>query len=76
MNDKIEFLNDKAIAARVRFSVEWVRQQRHRRRHGLDHAFTVDPVMIGTKPRYRADEVEAWLDHVAKRGADEERLLP
>ena len=32
------------------------------RRAGLTHALTIDPIMIGSRPRYRLADVEAWLE--------------
>ena len=57
-----EFINDAEIASQLSMSRSWVRSQRWRRRHGEDHVFTVDPVMVGTSPRYRTEEVKAWMD--------------
>jgi hypothetical protein len=31
------------------------------RKNGLPHSLTIDPVMIGSAPRYKASDVEAWL---------------
>ena len=55
------FLSDRDIAKLVGFSSEWVRQQRHYRRHGKRHVLTIDPVLIGEKPRYRAEDVRSWI---------------
>lgn len=54
-------LTDKDLAQICGMSPSWVRQQRYRRRHGMDHALTIDPVMIGRCPRYKAQEVEEWI---------------
>ena len=56
------FWNDKDIASELRMSVSWVRKQRWLRRHGADHVFAVDPVMIGKTPRYRQGDVQSWID--------------
>ena len=32
------------------------------RRHGLPHVFDIDPVLIGSVPRYRLEDVLAWID--------------
>ena len=40
----------------------WVRKQRFNRRHGLPHVFDIDPVMIGSVPRYRLEDVRAWIE--------------
>ena len=55
------FLNDKQIANTLSLSKSWVRKQRWLRRHGHPHVLTLDPVMIGSVPRYCVEEVEAWL---------------
>ena len=59
---EVAFLSDLQIGKLVGFSSEWVRQQRHFRRHGKKHSFPLDPIYIGVKPRYRASEVYAWLE--------------
>ena len=64
-------ISDSEVATLVTMSRSWVRQQRFRRRHGKDHVFTVDPVQIGSTPRYRREEVESWIEEVsAGKGAD------
>jgi hypothetical protein len=55
-------LNDKDIAAELCLSCSWVRKQRWLRRHGQDHVFAVDPVLIGQVPRYRSQDVREWID--------------
>ncbi len=57
-----KFWNDKEIATQLRLSLSWVRKQRWLRRHGKEHVFTVDPVMIGAVPRYRHEDVQSWID--------------
>jgi hypothetical protein len=54
-------LCDSDIASLLRMSRSWVRKQRMLRRAGLAHVLAVDPIMIGTCPRYRRAEIEAWL---------------
>ena len=61
MNDT-SFWSDKEIASALRMSVSWVRKQRWLRRHGEVHVFTVDPVMIGTAPRYRRGDIQSWIE--------------
>ena len=56
------FLNDKDIASELCLSCSWVRKQRWLRRHEKEHVFTVDPVMIGSAPRYRNQDVREWID--------------
>ena len=56
------FLNDSAVAETVCMSPSWVRVQRYKRRKGLPHTLNIDPVMIGTSPRYRMEDVEAFIE--------------
>ena len=58
------FWNDKRIAAELKMSVSWVRKQRWLRRHGNDHVFDVEPVMIGKVPRYRHSDIQEWIDNL------------
>ncbi len=55
------FLSDRDVAKLIGFSSEWVRQQRHFRRQGKRHALTIDPVLIGDRPRYRTEDVREWV---------------
>ena len=59
------FLKGKDVAAAVSMSESWIRQERWKRKHGLPHVFTVDPILIGSSPRYLASEVEAWIEKLA-----------
>lgn len=54
-------IRDKEVAIMVGMSASWVRVQRFKRRRGLDHSFKVDPLLIGTSPRYRITDVTEWL---------------
>jgi hypothetical protein len=54
-------INDHKVAKMLSISPEWVRNQRWRRRRGLEHVLTVEPVMIGRSPRYRIEDVETWI---------------
>ena len=56
------FLNDSAVAETVCMSPSWVRVQRYKRRNGLPHTLNIDPVMIGSSPRYRMEDVEAFIE--------------
>ncbi len=55
------FVNDAWIAHQLQMKPGTIRVQRHRRSHGELHWFTIDPVLIGAKPRYVRTEVESWL---------------
>ena len=48
-------INDSRIADMLGMSRSWVRKQRFNRRRGLPHTLTIDPVMIGSAPRYLID---------------------
>ncbi|MBT5062591.1 MAG: hypothetical protein HOM65_09170 [Verrucomicrobia bacterium] len=61
----IKLLNDKRIAELFGVSESWVRVQRYNRRHGLSHELNIDPVMIGSMPRYRHEDVIAWIDSLS-----------
>ncbi len=67
MNDQL--LADIAVARALSISPATIRQQRFRRRHEMPHWFTIDPVMIGSVPRYRASEVHAWLEAQSEKAA-------
>lgn len=64
------FYDDSAIANLLSMSSSWVRVQRHKRRHGKPHQLDIDPVMIGRCPRYRADDVEAWIARLSGEQTD------
>ena len=55
-------IDDKAFAAHLSLSPSWVRVERHKRRKGLPHTLNIDPVMIGSSPRYRMEDVEAFIE--------------
>ncbi|MBL1146214.1 MAG: DNA-binding protein [Proteobacteria bacterium] len=55
-------LSDKDLAEMFGMSASWVRQQRFKRRNGDEHSLTIDPVMVGRCPRYRANDVKKWMD--------------
>lgn len=57
----MQLLNDKQVATLINMSPSWIRVQRWKRKTSQQHCFTLDPVMIGTSPRYRAKEVHAWI---------------
>lgn len=59
--DTNRLVRDGHIAELIGMSKSWVRKQRMYRRRGDDHVLAIDPVMIGSVPRYRLADVEAWL---------------
>lgn len=60
-NSKATLINDIQLADRLSMKPPTIRSQRFRRLHGLDHWLTLDPVYIGSKPRYRLADVEGWI---------------
>ena len=58
-------LNDKMLSQQLCISQSWVRKQRWLRRKGEPHVLMIDPVMIGTSPRYRHEDVISWLQKQA-----------
>lgn len=62
-------IRDKEVANLLGMSPSWVRVQRHKRKRNEEHVFTVDAVFIGRAARYRATEVEAWLDNLDRENA-------
>ena len=61
-NAQPRLIDDDKIARLLSMSRSWVRKQRFNRRHGLPHVFDLDPVLIGSVPRYRLEDVLAWID--------------
>ncbi len=59
--DTTTFVDDQWIAERIGMKVSTIRSQRFKRRHGLPHWLDLDPVMIGSKPRYRLSSALKWL---------------
>jgi hypothetical protein len=53
---------DNDLASLLRMSRSWVRKQRMLRRAGLPHVLTIDPIMIGSCPRYRLADIKTWLE--------------
>jgi predicted DNA-binding transcriptional regulator AlpA len=54
-------LRDKQIADILSVSSSWVRKERFNRRKGNAHVLDIDPVMIGSAPRYQLSAIEDWL---------------
>jgi hypothetical protein len=57
-------MSDKDIAAHLSISRSWVRRQRWLRKKGEPHFLTIDPIMVGTSPRYRLEDLNNLLDGV------------
>jgi predicted DNA-binding transcriptional regulator AlpA len=58
-------LSDGDLASLIKMSRSWIRKQRMLRRAGLPHVLAIDPIMIGSRPRYCASEVETWIEETA-----------
>ena len=54
-------ISDADIADMLGMSRSWVRKERLNRRRSLPHTLAIDPVMIGSTPRYRQSEVMDWV---------------
>lgn len=61
---EMEFYSDRDIAKMLKVSPSWVRGQRFNRRHGRDHCLDVDPVMVGSLPRYAPEAIEDWVERI------------
>ncbi len=59
-------ISDADIADMLGMSRSWVRKERLNRRRALSHTLTIDPVMIGSAPRYRRSEVMDWIESLEK----------
>ena len=64
-NDGVQYLSDKDIAGMLSVSPSWVRKQRHLRNKGEDHSLTVDPIYIGSSPRYLDTQIQEWLKEIS-----------
>lgn len=56
------YLSDQDIAKILRLSPAWVRKQRHLRNGGESHVLSINPVYIGSSPRYRLADFNQWLE--------------
>ena len=61
------FIGDKWLAERTGMKVPTIRSQRFKRLHGQPHWLDLDPVFIGSKPRYRLSDTLAWLQRQRQR---------
>ncbi len=62
--ERPHLLTDKEIAKTLNVSTSWVRKERHLRHAGQTHSLTIDPIYVGSSPRYRSDEFSAWLENL------------
>jgi len=58
---EVQLIRDRDVARLLSMSCSWVRKQRMLRRGDEPHVLAIDPVLIGSTPRYRVSDVEAWL---------------
>lgn len=63
-----KLLCDKDVAILVSMSPSWVRVQRFKRKAGIEHSFTVDPVFIGSSPRYKPEDILNWISSLSSGG--------
>lgn len=63
-------IRDADVARLLSISRSWVRKERFNRRHGNPHSFNLDPILIGTAPRYRLTDVVAWIEAKAVAKGD------
>jgi hypothetical protein len=61
MNEEARLIDDEQIARKLCVSRQWVRGQRFKKRHDLPHVLNIEPVMIGSLPRYRAEDFDQWI---------------
>lgn len=57
-----KYLSDNELAVMLGLSPSWCRRQRYLRQRELHHDLIIDPVYIGSSPRYPLSEVRSWLE--------------
>jgi hypothetical protein len=57
-------ISDARIAGLLSVSRSWVRKERFNRRHGLPHTLSIDPIMIGSLPRYKYADILQWIETI------------
>ena len=67
---RTKFVDDNWIAERIGMKVSTIRGQRFNRKHGLRHWLDIDPVIIGTIPRWNLKKSVAWLKKLSNSGAE------
>jgi predicted DNA-binding transcriptional regulator AlpA len=65
-----QLVSDGRVAQLLAMSKSWVRKERFNRRHGLPHTFNLEPIMIGTAPRYRLSDVLNWIQRTSQAGGE------
>lgn len=56
-----EFVTDEWLANQLQMAIATIRAQRFKRRHMKPHWLDLDPVYIGSKPRYRRNAALKWI---------------
>jgi hypothetical protein len=54
-------LDDVGVARLLRMAPATIRVQRFRRRRNLPHWLRIDPIYVGSRPRYRQTDVAEWM---------------
>ena len=62
------FLSDRDIAEYLSLTSSWVRKQRWLRRQNESHVLSIDPILIGSTPRYRISDFVEWLGNLENGG--------
>ena len=57
-------LNDRELGRLIGSAPSTIRVQRHRRKNGLEHWLTLDPVFLGSSPRYRPEQAKTFIDNL------------
>jgi len=55
------FVSDLWLAQQLHVARSTIRVQRHLRQNGKPHWLELDPIYIGSIPRYRTQDAMAWL---------------
>jgi hypothetical protein len=66
-SEESEFITDTWLAEQLQMAVATVRSQRFKRLHGEPHWLDIDPIYIGSKPRYRRIDALDWLSAQASK---------
>ena len=59
---KQKLVTDRSVAEALSMSQSWVRGQRSDRINDRAHILDIDPVMVGSSPRYLVSDVEAFIE--------------
>jgi len=67
-----KLLSDADVSQMLRMSRSWVRKERFNRKHGFPHTLNIEPVFIGSVPRYPEEEVFTWIENIKSGRGDEQ----